>query len=86
MIFLCGAAILLCSPQPVLGGQASAVVLLPSAAQGRTAAEKGQLRVWPGGHPSPTGVLQHLQAHGPARGRPYGSYGRAALTQPAHSL
>ena len=39
--------------------------------------------------PSPTRVLPHLRAHGPARRRPYGSYGRAedvrALTH-AHSL
>ena len=52
-------------------------------------AEKGQLHVRPGRHPSPTRVLQHLRAHGPARGRLYGSYGRAedvrALTH-AHSL
>ena len=63
------------------GGQASAVVLLPSADQGRTAAEKGQLHVWRGRHPSPTRILQHLRlrfrAGGPARGRPYGSCGRA---------
>ena len=59
--------------------------------QGRTAAEKAQLQVRPGRHPGPdpTRVLQHLRAHGPARGRPYGSYGRAeavrALTH-AHSV
>ena len=78
-----------CSPRPMLGGQASAVFLLPSAAQGLTAAEKGQLHVLPGRHPSPTRVLQHLRAHGPARGWPYGNYGRAeavrALTH-AHSV
>ena len=62
---------------------------LPSAAQGRTAAEKGQLHVLPGRHPSPTSVLQHLRAHGPAHGRPYGSYGRAEAVRTlthAHSV
>ena len=73
--------ILRCSPRPVLGGQASAVFLLPSAAQGRTAVEKGQLHVRPARHPRPTRVLQHLRAHDPARGRAYGSYGRAEAVQ-----
>ena len=85
-----GDRILRYSPRPGLGGQASAVFLLPSAAQGRTAAKKGQLHVLPGRHPSPTRVLQHLRAHGPANGRPYGRYGRAeavrALTHAAHSV
>ena len=58
--------ILWCSPRPGLGGQASAVFLLPSAAHGRTAAKKGQLHVLPWRHPSPTCVLQHLRANGPA--------------------
>ena len=56
----------------------------------RTAAKEGQLHVLlPGRHPSPTRVLQHLRAHGPAKGRPYGRYGRAeavrAITH-AHSV
>ena len=72
-----------------MGSQASAVFLLPPAAQGRTAAEKGQLHVLPGQHPSPTRVLQHLRAHGPANGRPYGRYGRAEAVRTlthAHSV
>ena len=43
-----GGGILWCPPWKGLGGQASAVFLLPSAAQGRTAAEKGQSHVWCG--------------------------------------
>ena len=53
----------------------------------KLAAEKGQLHVRPGRHPSPPRVLQHLQAHGPLRGRPYGSYGRAeAVRALTHAL
>ena len=73
----------------VAPGQASAVFPLPSAAQGRTAAEKGQLHVQPGRHPSPTRVLQHLRAHCPANGRPYGRYGRTEAVRTlthAHSV
>ena len=58
-------------------------------AQRRTAAGKGQLHVRPGRHPSPTRVLQHLRAHGPANGRPYGRYGRAEAVRTlthAHSV
>ena len=65
----------------MLGGQASTVLLLPSVAQGRTSAEKGQLHVWHRRHPSSSRVLQHLRARGPATGLPYGSCGRAEAVQ-----
>ena len=64
----------------VLGGQASAVFLLPSAVQGRTAAKKD---VWRGRHPNSTRVLQHLRARGPVLRQPYGSCGRTPLFEPS---